>query len=134
VADLRLSPADGHAPRQGWCVNEKRVRRLIHELHLAADAPKRRPSTTNSEPGFPRFENLVEGLEVVRPEQVRVADRTHVRLHHEFVYLAVLMDLFTRAIRGWNPGKEPGRDLDGTGLEAGLGPRLPPIHHSDQGV
>ena len=91
--------------RQGWCVDTKRVRRLLHELHLAADAPKRRPRTADSEHGFARFENLVEGLEVVRPEQVWVADFPYVRLHHEFLDLAMLRDVFTRAIQGWNLGR-----------------------------
>jgi transposase InsO family protein len=120
--------------RQGWCVNPKHVRRLMHTLHLAADAPKRRPRTTDSRHAFPRFPNLVKGLEVVRPEQVWVADITYVRLHHEFIYLAVLMDVFTRAIRGWNLG----RSLEGTltvlALRRALTRGCPEIHHSDQGV
>lgn len=120
--------------RQGWCVNAKRVRRLMHELHLAADAPKRRPKTTNSEHGFARFANLVEDLEVVRPEQVWVADITYVRLHHEFVYLAVLMDVFTRSIRGWNLGRSLEGALTVLALRRALAVGCPEIHHSDQGV
>lgn len=120
--------------RQGWGVNAKRVRRLMHELGLAAQPPKRRVRTTDSTHDFPRFPNLVKGLEVVRPEQVWVADITYVRLHHEFIYLAVLMDVFTRAIRGWNLG----RSLEGTlsllALRRALSGGRPEIHHSDQGV
>ena len=48
----------------------------------------------------PRYPNLVEGVEVTRPDQVWVADITYVRLREEFVYLAVLMDVFTRRGRG----------------------------------
>jgi transposase InsO family protein len=120
--------------RQGWRVNAKRVRRLMHALHLAAEAPKRRPKTTDSEHGFTRFANLVEGLEVNRPEQVWVADITYVRLDREFIYLAVLMDVFTRAIRGWNLGRSLEGALTVTALKRALARGCPEIHHSDQGV
>jgi putative transposase len=62
--------------REGHRVNGKRVRRLMHELGLAGEAPRRRPRTTDSNHPFPRFPNLVAGLEVTRPEQVWVADIT----------------------------------------------------------
>jgi putative transposase len=91
--------------RQGQPVNAKRVRRLMHELGICGEAPRRRPRTTDSDHPFPRFPNLVEGLEVERPEQVWVADITYIRLRKEFVYLAVVMDVFTRGIRGWHLGR-----------------------------
>jgi transposase InsO family protein len=94
--------------REGWSVNGKRVRRLMAEMGLKGKAPVRRRRTTDSRHDFPRYPNLVQGLEVVRPEQVWVADITYVRLRVEFVYLAVLMDVFTRRVRGW----ELGRGLD----------------------
>jgi len=56
--------------------------------------------TTNSEHGFPRFQNLMEGLTISHPDQVWVADITYIRLKHTFIYLAVLMDVFIRSIRG----------------------------------
>ena len=56
----------------------------------------------------PRYPNLVEGVEVTRPDQVWVADITYIRSREEFVYLAVLMDVFTRRVRDW----ELGRSLD----------------------
>jgi putative transposase len=120
--------------RQGWPINAKRVRRLMRERHLAAEAPKRRPRTTESTHGYPRFGNLVEGLPVVRPEHVWVADITYVRLDHEFVYLAVLMDVFTRAIRGWNLGRSLDGSLTVAALKRALTRGCPEIHHSDQGV
>jgi transposase InsO family protein len=55
-----------------------------------------------------RYPNLVEGVEVTRPDQVWVADITYIRLREELVYLAVLMDVFTRRVRG----RELGRSLD----------------------
>jgi putative transposase len=120
--------------RGGWCVNAKRVRRLMHELGLAAQAPKRRVHTTDSTHEFPRFPNLVKDLEVVRPEQVWVADITYVRLRREFIYLAVVMDVFTRAIRGWNLGRSLDGALSLVALRRALAHGHPEIHHSDQGV
>lgn len=120
--------------REGWTVNGKRVRRLMTALGIQGRRPRRRTRTTDSNHAFPRFPNLVETLEVVRPEQVWVGDITYIRLRQDFVYLAVLMDVFTRLIRGWHLG----RNLDGvltlTALERALAQRRPEIHHSDQGV
>ena len=120
--------------REGRAVNGKRVRRVMAELGLQGKAPARRVRTTDSRHGFPRYPNLVEGLVVRRPEQVWVADITYVRLRDEFVYLAVLMDVFTRRIRGW----QLGRSLDGSLALAALRRALrigtPEVHHSDQGV
>lgn len=120
--------------RQGLAVNSKRVRRLMHELGIAAAAPKRKPRTTDSEHPYPRFPNLVEGLKVTRPEQVWVADITSIRLRKEFIYLAVLMDIFTRSIRGWNLGRSLEHELTLVALRRALEGRCPEIHHSDQGV
>ncbi len=65
------------------------------------------PRTTDSSHAYPRFANLVEGLEVTHPDQVWVADITYIRLRKEFVYLSVIMDVFTRCIRGWHLGRSP---------------------------
>jgi transposase InsO family protein len=120
--------------REGWAVNGKRVRRVMAELGLAGKAPARRVRTTDSGHAFPRYPNLVEGLAVERPDQVWVADITYVRVRAEFVYLAVLMDVFTRRVRGWSLG----RSLDGSltlgALARALRGRVPEVHHSDQGV
>jgi transposase InsO family protein len=91
--------------REGRTVNGKRVRRVMAELGLQGKAPARRVRTTDSRHAFPRYPNLVEGLAVERPEQVWVADITYVRLRDEFVYLAVLMDVFARRVRGWQLGR-----------------------------
>jgi transposase InsO family protein len=120
--------------RQGLRVNSKRVRRLMHELGLCGAAPKRRPRTTDSDHPFPRYPNLVEGLEVVRPDQVWVADITSIRLRKEFVYLAVLMDVFTRCIRGWHLGRGLEQGLTIAALKGAFERGRPEIHHSDQGV
>jgi putative transposase len=120
--------------RAGHDVNGKRVRRLMHGLGIAGSPPPRKPRTTDSVHGFPRYPNLVEGLEVVRPEQVWVADITYIRLHRDFAYLAVLMDVFTRGIRGWNLGRSLEGSLALVALRRALARGCPAIHHSDQGV
>jgi putative transposase len=120
--------------REGHAVNTKRVRRLMHELGIAGEAPRRVPRTTDSAHAYPRFANLVEGLEVKRPDQAWVADITYVRLKEEFIYLAVIMDMFTRTIRGWHLGRSLEQELTLTALRRALEQGRPEIHHSDQGV
>jgi transposase InsO family protein len=120
--------------REGRRVNAKRVRRLMTALGIHGLLPTRRKRTTDSNHAFPRFPNLVQGLAIVRPEQVWVADITYIRLRDEFVYLAVLMDVFTRSIRGWHLGQSLDHDLTLTALDRALRQRAPAIHHSDQGV
>jgi transposase InsO family protein len=120
--------------REGRAVNSKRVRRLMAELGIQGTAPARRVRTTDSAHTFPRYPNLVADLEVIRPEQVWVADITYVRLQREFVYLAVLMDVFTRRIRGWELGRSLDQSLTRAALERALRRCHPEIHHSDQGV
>ena len=120
--------------RAGLKVNAKRVRRLMHELGICGEAPKRTPRTTNSSHPYPRFPNLVEGLEAKRPEQVWVADITYIRLRSEFVYLSVLMDVFTRCIRGWHLGRSLEQELTLAALNRAFEHGCPEIHHSDQGV
>jgi putative transposase len=120
--------------REGWTVNHKRVRRLMELLGIAGRPPVRRKRTTDSNHAFPRFANLVANLAVVRPDQVWVADITYIRLRQEFVYLAVLMDVFTRCIRGWQLSRNLDQELTRTALERALRQRTPEVHHSDQGV
>ena len=120
--------------RAGLRVNQKRVRRLMHELGLCGEAPRRTPRTTDSGHSYPRFPNLVEGLEAERPDQVWVADITYIRLRKEFVYLAVIMDVFTRCIRGWHLGRSLEQELTLAALDRAFERGCPEIHHSDQGV
>jgi putative transposase len=120
--------------REGWAVNGKRVRRVMAELGLKGEAPARRVRTTDSGHAFPRYPNLVADLAVVRPDQVWVADITYVRLRDEFVYLAVVMDVFTRCVRGWELGRGLDQSLTLAALGRALRGRRPEVHHSDQGV
>ncbi len=120
--------------REGWPVNGKRVRRVMGELGLQGKVYRKKRRTTNSDHPFPRYPNLVQDLAVVRPDQVWVADITYVRLQREFVYLAVIMDLFTRCIRGWHLGRSLSQELTRVALERALTKQTPEVHHSDQGV
>ena len=120
--------------REGWTVNHKRISRLMGELGLLAKKRTQRKRTTNSVHGYKRYPNLVKELVVERPEQVWVGDITYIRLKEEFIYLAVLMDVFTRSIRGWHLGRTMEKQLTITALEKGLNHYIPEIHHSDQGV
>jgi putative transposase len=120
--------------RLDWPVNGKRVRRWMAELNLTGAPPTRGKRTTNSHHPFPRYPNLVKDLEITRPNQVWVADITYIRLRREFVYLAVLMDVFTRNIRGWHLGRSLDQGLTLAALERALVVATPQVHHSDQGV
>lgn len=120
--------------REGRAINAKRVRRVMADLGIHGAAPVRRKRTTDSNHDFPRWPNLVGGLEVARPDQVWVADITYIRLRCDFVYLAVVMDVFTRLIRGWHLGRGLDGGLTLMALERALALGRPEIHHSDQGV
>jgi transposase InsO family protein len=120
--------------RLGWRVNGKRVRRWMDELNIHGAPPTRTKRTTNSNHSYPRYLNLVQDLEITRPDQVWVADITYIRLRREFVYLAILMDVFTRNIRGWHLGRDLDQGLTLAALERALVVAVPQVHHSDQGV
>ena len=74
------------------------------------------------------------GLSITYPNQVWVSDITYIRLHQDFVYLAVVMDVFTRAIRGWHLHRWLDKTLTLTALRRALTSHVPDIHHSDQGI
>jgi transposase InsO family protein len=120
--------------RDGFQVNRKHIQRLMRELGVQGHTYAKKRRTTNSEHSFLRYPNLGEQLEVVRPDQVWVSDITYIRLREEFVYLAVLMDVFTRAIGGWHLGRSLDQGLTLHALEQALLDHQPEIHHSDQGV
>jgi transposase InsO family protein len=117
----------------------------MREMGLQGRVKAKKQRTTDSRHSYPRYPNLVQNLTVVRPDQVWVSDITYVRLLTEFVYLAVIMDVFTRSIRGWPCGiyipqgwhlaRNLDHDLTLTALKRALSDgHQPEIHHSDQGV
>ncbi len=106
--------------REGWAVIGKRVRRRMAEMGLQGKTPVRRRRTTDSRHDFPRDPYLVENLKMNRPDQVWVDAITYVRLREEFVYLAVVIDMFTRRVRGWERWDLPTGHRDRPGDHARL--------------
>ena len=121
-------------PPYRYPVGRKRIQRLMHLMSLLRPVKRMKIRTTNSEHGFPRFRNLMEGLAASYPDQVWVADITYIRLKQSFIYLAVLMDVFTRAIRGWHLSRSLDQNLTLNALQEALVQHCPEIHHSDQGI
>lgn len=123
-----------HRSPYWYALNRKHTQRLMRKLGLLQPAKRRKCRTTNSDHPYPRYPNLVKGQEITSPEQVWVSDITYIRLGAGFVYLAIVMDVFTRAIRGWNLSKSLDQELTLVALRMGLYDRIPEIHHSDQGI
>jgi transposase InsO family protein len=115
-------------------VNRKRVQRLMRQNGLLRRPKRAQIPTTDSRHSYRRYPNLVAGMEIVRPNQVWVGDITYIRLGRGFVYLAVLMDVFSRAIRGWSLSRVLDTRLTLTALQAALRAFVPEVHHSDQGI
>lgn len=129
----RIAKQLGRSPYR-WRVNRKRARRVLAELGMLRRPRRKVVRTTCSRHDHPRFPNLVAGLEITRPDQVWVSDVTYIRLREEFVFLAVILDVFTRALRGWQLGADLNAQLTLAALRPALRARVPQIHHSDQGV
>ena len=123
----KLLVAEGHT------VGYKRVARLMKEENLSV-CVKRACQTTHSTDGSQPWRNHLKTLEVCRCDQVWVGDITYVRLKHRFIYVALLMDVFTRMIRGWKLSQHLTQSLTLELLEQALHDRVPEIHHPDQGV
>lgn len=123
--------------RQGHQVNHKRVLRVMREDNLLCLRKRKYVSTTDSGHGQPVYPNLAADMALSGINQLWVADITYIRLRREFVYLAVVLDAFSRRCIGWNLGR---RLDDGLTLGALLpalesrqmGPGL--VHHSDRGI
>ena len=110
------------------------VRRLMREMDLDIKLKKARGCGTDSRHGYRRYRNLTKGVKPKCPDQVWVADITYVPVGSRFVYLAVIMDVFTRSVRGWYLSWSSGQDLTLTALQKALDRHpAPEIHHSDQG-
>lgn len=123
--------------RAGWSVNHKRVLRIMREESLLCHLKRQFVPTTDSHHSFQVYPNLVKGLEVDAPDVVWVADITYIRLLSSFVYLATLLDAYSRKCVGWNLSKRIDTQLALGALEKALATRdVRPglIHHSDRGV
>ena len=117
----------------GYTVGYKRVARLMRSANLSV-AVKRVCQTTKSIDGVRPWVNRLENVEVSRCDQVWVGDITYVRLKARFVYVSLLMDVFTRMIRGWQVSQHLTQPLTLKPLQQALRRSVPEIHHSDQGV
>jgi putative transposase len=123
--------------RRGRLVNHKRVLRLMREDNLLCLRKRKFVTTTDSEHCLPVYPNLVRDLLVDGTNRLWVADITYVRLCREFVYLAVVLDGFSRRCIGWNLGRRLDDALTAGALEMALDAREVRrglIHHSDRGV
>jgi len=125
--------------RQGLIVNAKRVLRLMREDNLLSLRAKPYvPRTTDSRHGFAVRSNLTRGLAPTAIDQIWVADITYIRLAEAFVYLAVVIDAFTRKVIGWAVADHLEARLALAALDMAIQARAPApdslIHHSDRGV
>ena len=118
--------------REGHEVNPKRVRRLMCLMGLEAIYPKRRLSLSGK--GHKRYPYLLEGVEIVRPDQVWSADITYIRLRRGFLYLVALLDWYSRYVLSWALSSSLEAEFCVSALEEALAAGGPEILNTDQGV
>jgi putative transposase len=124
--------------REGQQVNHKRVLRLMREDNLLCLRRKKYVFTTDSAHTFPIYPNLARHMKLTAPNQLWISDITFVRLRDEFIYLAVILDAYSRKVVGWNLGRSLEAELALGALRMALEQRSWKaeglIHHSDRGV
>jgi putative transposase len=126
-----------HLKREGWLINHKRVLRLMREDNLLCIRRRRFVITTESDHSWKIYPNLARSMVVTDLNQLWVADITYVRLRLEFVYAAVILDVYSRRVVGWSVQKQIDTALTLEALDMALAQRRPPaglVHHSDRGV
>lgn len=123
--------------RRGLLVNHKRVARLMRGDNLLAVQPRAFVVTTDADHEWEVALNLASRLTITGINQLWVADITYIRLKREFVYLAVMLDAYSRKVVGWALERTLAARLPIAALESALAERHPPpglVHHSDRGV
>jgi putative transposase len=123
--------------RKGWAVNHKRVYRRMCEDNLLCLRTRKFVVTTDSDHGLPVHPNLAREMTLTGLDQLWVADLTYIRLELEFVYLAVILDAFSRRVIGWALDRTLEAALTLQALQMALVRRRPVsglVHHSDRGV
>jgi len=123
--------------RRGMLVNHKRVWRMMREDNLLAVQPRAFVTTTDSNHLLEIYLNLARRMTVTGVDQLWVADITYIRLRSEFVYLAVVLDGFSRKIVGWKLDRTLAARIAAEALEQAIAVRSPApglVHHSDRGV
>jgi len=122
--------------RRGMPINHKRVARIMREDNLLAMQPKRFVVTTNSDHKFEIYLNLAGRMKLTGINQLWVADITYIRLKTEFVFLAVILDGFSRKVVGWELDRTLAARLTIAALQQAIAKRGPEpglVHHSDRG-
>lgn len=123
--------------REGLNVNHKRVQRIMQEEELICKIKKRWVVTTDSNHPYPIAPNLLKDAKITGVNQAWVADITYIRILTTFVYLAVILDVFSRKVVGWAISLRIDTELTRAALRMAIETRHPPdgcIHHSDRGV
>jgi putative transposase len=123
--------------RRGMQVNHKRVLRMMRKDSLLAVRRRRFLVTTNSNHSFEVHLNLARRMRLTGMDQLWVADITYIRLKAEFIYLAVILDAFSRKVAGWALDRTLANRLTITALEQAIAKRQPRaglVHHSDRGL
>lgn len=122
---------------QGVVANRKRVLRLMRQDNLLAVRKQRYVFTTDSRHGYAVYANLASRLQLTGVNQLWVADITYVRLRETFLYLAIVLDAYSRRVVGWELGEDLRAELALGALNRALSDRpIQPgiVHHSDRGV
>jgi len=122
---------------RGMMVNRKRVLRMMQEDNLLAIRTRRFVPTTDSKHPFEVFLNLASRMDLTGPDQLWVADITYIRLQNEFVYMAVVLDAFSRRVIGWALNQSLRSTVAVDALQQAIKTRQPQsglVHHSDRGV
>jgi len=122
--------------RQGWAVNQKRVSRIMREDNLLCLRKRKFVVTTDSNHGRKVYPNLAGEMILTGTDQLWRADITYIRLRDEFVYLAVILDAFSRRVIGWALDRTMEDDLTLSALRMALSRRVVEpglVHHSDRG-
>ncbi len=123
--------------RAGWIVNHKRVLRIMREESLLCQLKRHFVHTTDSQHPYQVYPNLVKGMTLQAPDVVWVADITYIRLPSSFVYLAAILDAYSRKCVGWKLSKQIDTQLTLAALDNAIAARHVTaglIHHSDRGV
>jgi len=123
--------------KRGFAVNHKRVLRMMREDNLLCVRRRKFVVTTDSRHNLPVYPNLAAQITPTAINQLWVADITYIRLRTEFVYLAVVLDAFSRRVIGWALGRTLEAGLAIAALAMALAERKPElglVHHSDRGV
>jgi putative transposase len=118
-------------------VNHKKVLRIMRESDLLCRVMRKRVKTTDSKHGFPKYPNLIKELVINRLNQVWQSDITYIRIRNGFVYLAAILDAFSRKVIGYAVSTALDTTLTLQALQMAIACRQPGpgvIHHSDQGV